>query len=219
MSSNATYNRRGAKARRTTKPSAGGASSADFHQSDHQKSPQDHIPRRKQEGNRNNSLERPARSWAETVRESPARQQAIAPYNSQTYHTVIKDPGFVYPFATQPRLLLTGCYSGSDDKKRDSIWTSLTGGSGSNEGTTSTSPYKGACRHKKKARHEPALHGRTMGHGYGCYKISDQGDWTTTGDIYVRFSSTRAAATAYEQQRSQHQNRDTKAERLLSYTC
>ena len=45
MSSNAAYNRRGAIARRTTKPSAGGAPSADFHQRNHRKSPQDHNPR------------------------------------------------------------------------------------------------------------------------------------------------------------------------------
>ncbi len=107
MSSNASYNRRGAKARRTTKPSASCVLSADFHQRDHQESPQDHIPRRKREGNHNNSLERPARSWAETIRESPARQQALAPYKSQMYHTVGKDPGFIYPFATQPHILLT----------------------------------------------------------------------------------------------------------------
>ena len=47
---------------------------------------------------------------------------------------------------------------------------------------------------------------------------SDHGEWITTGDIRVRFSSVRAAVTAYEQQRAQHHNRDTHAERLLSYT-
>ena len=116
MSYHAPYNRRGAKSRRTTKPSAGGAPSADYYQRDQQKSPQDHNPRRNQEGNHNSTLEKPARTWAETVRESPTKQQALAPYKSQTYHTVGKDLGFIYPFATQPHLLLTRRYSGSDDK-------------------------------------------------------------------------------------------------------
>ena len=45
-----------------------------------------------------------------------------------------------------------------------------------------------------------------------------QGEWTLPGDIRVRFPSARAAASAYEQQRTQHHNRDTQASRLLSYT-
>ena len=45
-----------------------------------------------------------------------------------------------------------------------------------------------------------------------------QGEWTTTGDIRVRFATSRAAKSAYEQQRNQHNNRDTHAERLLTYT-
>jgi len=122
MSSNASYNRRGAKARRTTEPSAGSASSADFHLRDHQKSPQDHNSRKKQEGNYNNSLEMPARTWVETFRESPARQQALAPYKSQTYHTGRKDLEYIYLFATQPHLLLTRRYSGSDDRKNEIVF-------------------------------------------------------------------------------------------------
>jgi len=38
-----------------------------------------------------------------------------------------------------------------------------------------------------------------------------QGEWTTTGDIRVRFTASKAAKSAYEQQRSQHNNRDTQA--------
>jgi hypothetical protein len=45
-----------------------------------------------------------------------------------------------------------------------------------------------------------------------------QGEWTTTGDIRVRFATSRAAKSAYEQQRNQHNNRDAQAERLLAYT-
>ena len=46
---------------------------------------------------------------------------------------------------------------------------------------------------------------------------SDHGELATIGDIRVRFSSARAAATAYEQQRNQHQTRDAQVERPLSY--
>jgi hypothetical protein len=45
-----------------------------------------------------------------------------------------------------------------------------------------------------------------------------QGAWILTGDIIVRFASNRAAIAAYEQKRAQHNNRDPKAERLLTYT-
>ena len=125
MSFNATYNRRGAKARRTTKPPAGGASSTVYHQREHQKSPEDHSPRRKQEDNHNTSLQRPAHTWAETIRESPARKQTTVPYKSQMYHTVGKDVGFIYPFATQPHLLLTGRYSGNDANKNEIVFRHL----------------------------------------------------------------------------------------------
>ena len=40
----------------------------------------------------------------------------------------------------------------------------------------------------------------------------------TIGDIRVRFATSKAARAAYEQQRNQHNNRDTQAERLLTYT-
>jgi len=114
-------------------------------------------------------MERPARTWAETLRESPAKQQALVPYKIQTNHTVGKNLGFIYPFATQSHLLLTGRYSGRDDKKRDSIPTCLSVGTGSNEGTTATSPYGGTCRHQEKPIHELALHGRTRRHCHGCH--------------------------------------------------
>ncbi len=45
-----------------------------------------------------------------------------------------------------------------------------------------------------------------------------QGEWITTGDIKVRFPSARAAVIAYEQQKTQHQNRDTYADRLFGHT-
>lgn len=44
------------------------------------------------------------------------------------------------------------------------------------------------------------------------------GEWTTTRDIRVTFASSRAAKSAYEQQRSQHNNKDTQVKRLLTYT-
>jgi hypothetical protein len=125
MSFNATYNRRGAKARKTTKPPAGGASSAEYHQREHQKSPEDHNPHRKQEENHNTTLQRPAHTWAASVRESPTRKQTRVTYKSQTYHTVGKDAGFIYPFATQPHLLLTWRYSGSDNNKNEIVFRHL----------------------------------------------------------------------------------------------
>ena len=44
------------------------------------------------------------------------------------------------------------------------------------------------------------------------------GEWITTGDIRVKFSSARAAGSAYEQQRSQHHSKNTQVERLLGHT-
>jgi hypothetical protein len=45
-----------------------------------------------------------------------------------------------------------------------------------------------------------------------------QGEWTSTCDIRVRFATSRAEKSDYEQQRSQHNNRDTHSGRLLTYT-
>jgi hypothetical protein len=45
-----------------------------------------------------------------------------------------------------------------------------------------------------------------------------QGEWITTGDIRVRFATDRAAKSADEQQRIQHNNRDKQADRLRTYT-
>jgi hypothetical protein len=36
-----------------------------------------------------------------------------------------------------------------------------------------------------------------------------QGEWITIGNIRVRFATNKAAKSAYEQQRSHHNNRDT----------
>jgi hypothetical protein len=38
-----------------------------------------------------------------------------------------------------------------------------------------------------------------------------QGEWTTTGDIKVRFVTDIAAKSTYDQQRGYHINRDTRA--------
>jgi hypothetical protein len=45
-----------------------------------------------------------------------------------------------------------------------------------------------------------------------------QGDGTLTGDIRVRFPSPRATRTIYNQQRKQHNNKDTYASRLIGHT-
>jgi hypothetical protein len=39
--------------------------------------------------------------------------------------------------------------------------------------------------------------------------------WTLTGDITIRFGNARAAISAYHQQRTQHHNMNTQAERVL----
>jgi predicted negative regulator of RcsB-dependent stress response len=43
------------------------------------------------------------------------------------------------------------------------------------------------------------------------------GTWTLTGDIMIRFGSARAAISAYQQQRTKQHNKNTQAERLLTY--
>jgi hypothetical protein len=50
-------------------------------------------------------------------------------------------------------------------------------------------------------------------------KNSDkQGEWILTGDIRVRFPNSRSSSSTYKQQRCQHSNKDTRAERLLTYS-
>ena len=44
-----------------------------------------------------------------------------------------------------------------------------------------------------------------------------KGAWIFTGDTWVRFPSSRAAISAYAQQRDQHNNKDPTAERLLTH--
>ena len=48
-------------------------------------------------------------------------------------------------------------------------------------------------------------------------KSDKQGKWILIGDIRVRFPSNRSTSSTYEQQRSQHNNKDTRAGRLLTY--
>ena len=44
-----------------------------------------------------------------------------------------------------------------------------------------------------------------------------EGAWLLTGDIRARFPSAKAVTTAYEQQRTKQSNKDTHADRLLTY--
>jgi hypothetical protein len=44
-----------------------------------------------------------------------------------------------------------------------------------------------------------------------------QGDWILTGDIRVRFPSPRVASTVYDQQRKQHNNRNTQSSQLIGH--
>jgi hypothetical protein len=44
-----------------------------------------------------------------------------------------------------------------------------------------------------------------------------QGDWIMMGDIRVRFPNPRSAGTVYEQQRKQHNNKDTQSAPLIGH--
>ncbi len=61
-------------------------------------------------------------------------------------------------------------------------------------------------------------HAAIAGITIGEQPQTPQREWTTTGDIRARFATSRAARSAYEQQRNQHHNRDTQSKRLLTYT-
>ena len=127
--------------------------------------------------------------------------------------------GFIYQFATQPHLLLTRRYSGSDDNKNEIVFRHLCPA-----GQAATRELLQRLRTEahsaiRKRLDMNLLYTDSQGDTITVVtKQSDHGEWTTTGDIWVRFSSATSAATAYEQQRNQHHNRDTQAERLLSYT-
>ena len=165
----------------------------------------------------------PARStssWAEAIGRPQAEHQLV-PHRTPTYHTVARDADYHYPLDTLPHLLLAGKYSGSTLPWNEMVFRNVF-------------PAGQAATRELMQSHRTAAHiafrkrlgiNLMLTDAQGdiitvVTKKTDkqQGDWTTTGDIIVRFATSRAAKSAYEQQRSQHNNRDTQAERLLTYT-
>jgi hypothetical protein len=219
MSSFAGRTRRGAKARRTTKQTGDRMSSPDFTsehrpKTDHvhghsgHQAPQHPIPPAK-----------PARSYAEAAGSPPPHHLNTANQNP-TYHTEAQDPGFPHPFDPIPHLQLTGRYSGSTLLQNELVFRNVFpyGQAATREllQSSRTEAYR-ALKTQMGFNIPPTdTHGDTV---TVVTKRSDTaGSWVTTGDIRVRFASARAAITAYHQQRTQQNKKETKADRLLNHT-
>jgi hypothetical protein len=133
-----------------------------------------------------------------------------------------KDVGFPYFFAANPHLLITGRYSGSTDNNHELVFRHVF-----LAGQAATRELLQSCRTAahtsiKQRLGINLLYTDAIGDTVTVVtrKIEkQQGEWTLTCDIRVRFPSARAATSAYEQKRTRHHNRDTQASRLLSYTC
>jgi len=116
----ASYNRRGAKARRTTSQPACRMPSPENRQKHALNSPKDHKAPHK--GSHSpTTLARKDRTWAEATRASPGSNSGIA-VMLPTYHTVEKDLAIPYPFAVNPHLLISGRYSSNNDNQNDIVF-------------------------------------------------------------------------------------------------
>jgi len=165
----------------------------------------------------------PARStpsWAEAVGRMHTEEQLV-PHRTPTYHAVARDADYHYPLESLPHLLLTDKYSGSTLPWNEMVFKNVF-------------PAGQATTRELLQSHRTAAHiaikkrlGINLMHTDAQGDIitivtkkmnKQQGEWSTTGDIRVRFATTRAAKSAYAQQRNQHNNRDTHAKRLLTYT-
>ena len=65
-------------------------------------------------------MERKDITWAEYASVPPAIDKTVA--RLPTYHTVAKDQGFPYPFATNTHLIIKGRYSGSQDNLNELVF-------------------------------------------------------------------------------------------------
>ena len=120
MRSFSRYNRRGAKARRTTNQPAGRMLSPEYPQKHPHKASHDHKPPHK--GSHSpTTLARTDRTWADAARASLGSNTA-ANVMLLTYHTVAKDLAVPYSFAAIPHLLITGKYSGSSDNQNELVF-------------------------------------------------------------------------------------------------
>ena len=162
MSSFSSRNHRGAKARRTTNQPVGRMPSPEYHQEQANKTTQDH--RAPQKGSQSpTSLMRPNRTRAEAARSSPSQNTDLA-VKLPTYHIVARDPAVPYPFATNPHLLITGRYSGSNDNQHEPVHTRRPSRTSSYQGAAATLPYGGAYSDSQKARRQLVLHRCTRRH-------------------------------------------------------
>jgi len=204
MSSFASYNRRGAKARRTTNQPAGRMPSPEYHQEQAHKPSHDHMAIRK--GSQSPTcLVRPDRTWAEAGRSSPGRNTDFA-VMLPTYHTLARDPAVPFPFAANSHLMITGRYSRSNNKHNELVFRHVY-------------PAGQATTRELLQRY------RTYAHATICKRLgvnlfytdalgdtvavvtrksnNHQGDWILTDNIMVQFPNKRATGVAYEQKRNQ----------------
>ncbi len=161
---------------------------------------------------------RPKLNSAEAIGHPPTQQ--VVQFRNPTYHTVAQGAGCPFPFEHIPHLLLTGKYSGSNLLHNKLVFRHIYP-----QGRASTRELLQSCRTEahnaiRKRLGINLIH--TDDNGDTITVVTrkseqQQGAWILTGDIRVRFPSSRAATSAYAQQRDQHNNRDPKAERLLTY--
>ena len=133
-------------------------------------------------------------TWAEHASAPPTTDKTVAML--PTYHTVAKDQGFPYPFATNSHLLITGRYSGSQDNSNELVFIHFFPA-----GQSSTRELLQRYRTEAHAAIRSRLginlfRADTLGDTITVVKKKAEqqhGEWITTGDIRVRLPSARAA--------------------------
>jgi len=219
MSLFASYNRRGAKARRTTNQPASRMPLPELHQEQAHTSPKDHRAPHK-------GIQSPTtiattdHTWAEAAR-APIGSNSSITVVLPTYHTIEKDWAIPYPFAANSHLLITSKYSSSDDNPNEIVFRHMYPA-----GQTATRELLQRYRTEAHVEIRKRLDiNRFYTDALGdtitmVTRKSDkhQGDWILIGDIRVRFPSHRAASTVYDQQCKQHNNIDTQSSRLIGHT-
>jgi hypothetical protein len=129
------------------------------------------------------------RSWADADRSSPGRNTDLA-VKLPTYHTVARDLAVPYPFAANPRLLITGRYSGSSDNQNELVFIHL---------YPSGHAANMELLHRYRTETHAAIRNRLGVRLFYTDSLGDtvtvvtrksdkhQGDWILTGDVKVRF--------------------------------
>ena len=119
MSSFTRQTQRGAKARWTTYHASNRMSPTDNRQEPRHKASRDQGSPKKTGGAPQIALVSPNRTWADAVRVTGASTMVI---RQPTFHTMAKDVGFLYHFATNPHLLITRRYSSSTDNRHELVF-------------------------------------------------------------------------------------------------